>query len=53
MVKFSQEYKKPDLALNIIKAMGDAGVVRDGLYRALFWDFQIAGNPRAVSLLFN
>ncbi|GMG16234.1 unnamed protein product [Aspergillus oryzae var. brunneus] len=36
MVKFSQEYKKPDLALNIIKAMGDAGVVRDGLYRALF-----------------
>ncbi|BAE61343.1 unnamed protein product [Aspergillus oryzae RIB40] len=26
MVKFSQEYKKPDLALNIIKAMGDAGV---------------------------
>ncbi|KAB8253181.1 hypothetical protein BDV35DRAFT_402158 [Aspergillus flavus] len=27
MVKFSQEYKKPDLALNIIKAMGDAGVV--------------------------
>ncbi|KAE8332221.1 hypothetical protein BDV39DRAFT_200374 [Aspergillus sergii] len=35
MVKFSKEYKKPDLALNIIKAMGDAGVVRDALYRAL------------------
>ncbi|KAB8225483.1 hypothetical protein BDV33DRAFT_198397 [Aspergillus novoparasiticus] len=35
IVKFSQEYEKPDLALDIIKAMGDASVVRDALYRAL------------------
>ncbi|KAK6815394.1 hypothetical protein RU639_008973 [Aspergillus parasiticus] len=35
IVKFSQEFEKPDLALNIIKAMGDASVVRDALYRAL------------------
>ncbi|KAB8276417.1 hypothetical protein BDV30DRAFT_235867 [Aspergillus minisclerotigenes] len=35
IVKFAQEFEKPDLALNIIKAMGDASVVRDALYRAL------------------